>query len=173
METRQPGRSGYASQASQQEPVRHLVDVTDEFMKGSGPSRISPGKPTPPNKGPARQDKYPSEKRPYEKPVQKGSVNHNDTKEKPAFGASVSDNRFRDSDRIKPSGSGIKRSENQKPKKIKEKPPKNPHPYQGSKKSGKPAQSKEEPKKPAGDTDDSDKRNYLRYWATISKNKQE
>ncbi|HWQ67598.1 MAG TPA: hypothetical protein VN372_12120 [Methanospirillum sp.] len=57
-----------------------------------------------------------------------------------------------------------------KPKKIKEKPPKNPHPYQGSKKSKKPVLPKEESRQAPGDSPrDNEKQEYLQHWAAHSK----
>lgn len=61
-----------------------------------------------------------------------------------------------------------RKTHDSKPKKIKEKPPKNPHPYQGSKKPGKSIKPKGESEDKTDDSPDTEKKDFLRYWATLA-----
>ena len=63
--------------------------------------------------------------------------------------------------------------QDKKSKPMKEKPPKNPHPYQGSAKQKKPSPSANEPEKQADGQTDTEKKDFLRHWATLAGKKQQ
>lgn len=71
-----------------------------------------------------------------------------------------------------PRRESARKPERTKPKTIKAKPPKNPHPYQGSKKSKKPEKSSEDRDNTPESSSDTEKKDFLRHWATLAGRKE-
>jgi len=151
------------------ERVHHLTDVTEEFKKSPKPEMKSE-KPAPrigqyaaPVSTQKTTKPEPSrrvpEKEGARRPAKPGVDQSKGTKSpSPDYGKQQAHPGNK--------GENDRKSREIKPKKIKEKPPKNPHPYQGSKKSKsspKPdPHSKQEPK----ETEDDEKMSYLRHMAS-------
>jgi len=174
------GRREYRSGAAQvsKEPsdsVHHLTDVTEEFKKSPKSDKES-GKPalkqknqSSSDKTEARPDRPSSESRDVRKPVPEQQE-----RERPGNKPVPREMSPKKSGQTaEPGREPEKRTRDQKPKKIKEAPPKNPNPYQGSKKSKKPARQEEDKTHTSPDPEENEKRNYLRYWATISEKRRE
>ena len=163
------GRSGKS-----EESVRHLNDVTGEFKAGPKPGGKGKDVQKPVTKPGAqeqripRQDNIPTQRTGAVKPGTKKSEG-----ERPVKKGWQDERKPRANPRDGTPGSGSdKRPARQVSKKIKEAPPKNPHPYQGSKKSKKPA-SQKEPQLSTPKPEENEKQHFLRYWATLSGKKKE
>ena len=155
--------------AQPEERAHHLTDVTDEFKKSKKPEP-KPEKPT------ARIGQYaPPVSEQTSKKVVPSGRDHQATDSGKQSQVTQDKQKGKNS---QPSGQGKKvdhprnkdnsdrRPNETKPKKIKEKPPKNPHPYQGSKKSKsapKPDR-KSEPSSP--ETQEDERISYLKYMAS-------
>jgi RNA recognition motif-containing protein len=161
------------------ESVRHLTDVTDEFRKQP---KVTP--PPVPKSSPATPKKAdpvvrPQGQRPTSPVDQKPPARQKPSSppgKKPANTEKKTETRQRsiaDTGRSTPSEQKRATRPAGKPlKKEKEKPPKNPHPYQGSKKKNSVSNKKQESNPPAA-PDENEKHSFLRYWATISTKKKE
>ncbi|MFH0966603.1 MAG: RNA-binding protein [Methanobacteriota archaeon] len=162
-------RSGVPESVRTIDEVHHLTDVTEEFKKSLKPDKDSRKK-VQQQKSHSYTDKAnpraerPSAVRESSKPS--AGLSERDRPKKSFETAGESQNKT--GRPVSPTRKSERRSRDQKPKPVKEKPPKNPHPYQGSKKSKKPAQHEEELKNSSSEPEENEKRNYLRYWATIS-----
>lgn len=162
-------RTGAVESVKTVEAVHHLTDVTEEFKKAPK-SEKDFKKPVQQQKGQPYSDKKKpqSEKSPLERGAAKpaSGFQERDRPGKSSGTGGQSQNKTgRPADSTR---SSERRSPNQKPKPVKEKPPKNPHPYQGSKKTKNQVQRGDEPGSASQEPEESEKRNYLRYWATIS-----
>lgn len=157
------------------ESVHHLTDVTDEYKKKSKPPHKS--------SEPVKQQKTQPSLEKYQKRPERSASPERRTEKPPAR----QPEREQSGKPAKPAESAPKgssrtaspgREQDGRPtrhvsKKIKEKPPKNPNPYQGSKKTGKPAKREQESKSSTSEPEENEKHTYLRYWATLSGKKKE
>jgi len=165
-----PGRRPRADVSSQsEERAHHLIDVTDEFKK--------PKKPEPKSDKPAtRIGQYaaPLTDKTGKKAVPSGGDQQKTDSEKKTKEAQ-SQHKGKQSP---PPGQGKKssypgnkgdsdrRSSEMKPKKIKEKPPKNPNPYQGSKKTKTAQKPDRKPEQVSAEPQEDERVSYLKYMAS-------
>ncbi len=151
------------------EQAHHLIDVTDEFKKSKKPEP-KPEKPA------VRIGQYAAPA-----PVQKSQKAVPSGRDPQTTGSGKQGREGQDQPKGKnspPPGQGKKtthpgnrsepdrRSGETKPKKIKEKPPKNPHPYQGSKKSKSVPKPNHEPKQDSPETQEDERMSYLKHMAS-------
>ncbi len=162
-------RSGTPESAKISEEIHHLTDVTAEFKKAPKTEADSRKSGQKQKSQPYSDKKSPqSEKKPAERGVARPTDGVQERERPRQSFESAGQSQNKTGRPTESSRNSERRSPTQKPKPVKEKPPKNPHPYQGSKKSKKPAQHEEVPKTSSQEPEESEKRNYLRYWATVS-----
>ena len=154
------------------ETIHHLIDVTDEFKKVPKPDK-KPEKPV------HKPGQYAASPRDTHKPTP--SVPSVRDAEKRTPGQPIREKpehlKSQQSSPQSPKKSGEptrlgrepdKKSHDVKPKKIKEKPPKNPHPYQGSKKSNISSQNGQGPDQSSDKEPEDERVSYLKHWATLA-----
>jgi len=165
-----PDRRPRAEVSSQpEERAHHLIDVTDEFKKSRKPEPKS-------DKPATRIGQYaaPVSEQTSKKVVPSGHVPQTTNSGK----QTRKEEEQQKGKHSPPSGQGKKssypgnkdnsdrRPTETKPKKIKEKPPKNPHPYQGSKKSKSAPKPDNKPEQVSPENQEDDRISYLKYMAS-------
>ncbi|WP_319538500.1 RNA-binding protein [uncultured Methanospirillum sp.] len=155
--------------AQPEERAHHLTDVTDEFKKSKKPEP-KPEKPT------VRIGQYPA---PVSEQTSKKAVPSGRDRLPTDLGQQTKEAKDQQKGKhSSSSGQGKKtshpgnkdnsdrRPNETKPKKIKEKPPKNPHPYQGSKKSKSAPKPDRKPEQVSPETQEDERISYLKYMAS-------
>ncbi|MDD1728917.1 MAG: RNA-binding protein [Methanospirillum sp.] len=151
------------------EQAHHLIDVTDEFKKSKKPEQKSEktavriGQYAAPAAAKKTQKTVPSGRDPQTTgPVKQVREGQDQPKGKNSPPSGQGKKTTYQGNRSEPD----RRSGETKPKKMKEKPPKNPHPYQGSKKSRSVPKPDREPKHDSPETQEDERMSYLKYMAS-------
>jgi RNA recognition motif-containing protein len=153
------------------EQAHHLIDVTDEFKKSKKPEpEPKSDKPTVhigQYAGPVSTQKT-QKTVPLERAPQSTGSNKQPQESKDHLKGKTSPPPDQGKKTTHPGnrGESDRRSIETKPKKIKEKPPKNPHPYQGSKKSKSAPKPDRELKQDTPEPQEDERVSYLKYMAS-------
>ncbi|PWR71471.1 RNA recognition motif domain-containing protein [Methanospirillum lacunae] len=156
------------------EQAHHLVDVTDEFKKTKKPEQ-KPEKPAvrigqyaAPVSDQKSQKAVPSDRNTQET----GSKRKQESRDQPNRKPSQSPVQGKKTSQPGNKGDSNRRSNEAKPKKIKEAPPKNPHPYQGSKKTKSSPRPNRERKQDTSEPQEDERVSYLKYMASRAEKKE-
>jgi len=162
-----------ASEASSDrsiEPVHHLTDVTEELTKGRNVDRVR-GKPVQKQKSQPysdRNDTRTNTPSPTVRETRK-PASRQPERDRPGNKPGQAEQSQRKTRQpTQPGRDSERRAEIQKPEKVMKAPSKNPHPYQGSKKTKKPGQPEGGKETSSQEPKENEKRKNTRYWATIS-----
>lgn len=155
------------------ETVHHLADVTEELQKGRYTDKVH-GKPVQKQKNQHYSEMADTCTNTQSSTVQgtRKPVSRQPERDRPGNKPEQAEQSQRKTRQpTQPGRDSERRTEIQKPKKVMKAPSKNPHPYQGSKKTKKPGQPEGGKEPSSHEPKENEKRKYTRYWATISGNK--
>ncbi|HWQ65077.1 MAG TPA: RNA-binding protein [Methanospirillum sp.] len=150
------------------EQAHHLIDVTEEFKKSKKPEP-KPEKPAVrigQYAAPVSDQKSQKAVHSEHKPQEPGFKQEKDSRDQPNRKPSQSPVQGKKTSQPENRGDSKRKSNETKPKKIKEAPPKNPHPYQGSKKAKSLPKPNRELKQDTPEPQEDERVSYLKYMAS-------